>query len=141
MKIHIESTDKPTNEEIEHISESLFQYNCKASGINDFRPFATYLKNENNEILGGVIGWTRWSWAHIENLWISENYRKLGYGKKLLDEAERIARERKCKMIDLDTFNFQAPEFYKKYGYEELFVLNGIDLGVTKHFFQKKLDN
>jgi ribosomal protein S18 acetylase RimI-like enzyme len=137
MKIDIAETINEKDKEF--ISESLFQYNCRKSGINDFSEITIYLRNEADEIIGGIIGWSRWGWSHIENLWIDELNRNKGYGGQLLSEFEEISLQRGCSFIDLDTFNFQAPSFYVKYGYKEMFVMDGIKHGITKHYLKKEL--
>lgn len=40
-------------------------------------------------------------------------------GSRLLDAAERVARERGCERINVSSFTFQAPSFYAKHGYVE----------------------
>lgn len=137
----IEFKENPTVHDIEFISESLFEYNCEKVGINDYKSIVFLLKSDMDEVCGGIIGWSRWGWAHIDNLWIKETHRGNGFGIKLLNMFELVAEERGCKMIDLDTFNFQAPEFYLKNGYKQLFVLTGIANNTTKHFFNKVLSD
>ena len=137
VKICIENT--PADSDYDEVSEKLFEYNCEKSGVNDFKRFGVYLRNEDNKIIGGLNGWTRWEWAHIENLWIEESYRNQGFGKILLKFAEEISTSRNCKFIDLDTYSFQAPNFYKMNGYEELFIIDGMSKDIKKHFFKKFL--
>ncbi|MDH6374056.1 hypothetical protein M2444_005900 [Paenibacillus sp. PastF-3] len=43
----------------------------------------------------------------------------------------------KIAFINLDTFSFQAPEFYKKYGYKVIATIEDAPLG-SKHFYYKK---
>ena len=81
------------------------------------------LRNEGKEILGGITGTIFWYHLHIDFLWVDESLRGQGYGKQLLDNIEEIARDNKCKLIQLDTFSFQAPIFYQKYGYEVVGVI------------------
>jgi len=138
VKIYIENN--PAESDYDEISEKLFEYNCEKSGVNDYERFGIYIRNVNNEILGGLNGWTRWEWAHIENLWIEESLRNQGFGKTLLKNAEIIAVSRNCKFIDLDTYSFQAPDFYKKNGYDEIFILDGMNNNIKKHFFKKMLE-
>lgn len=40
-----------------------------------------------------------------------------------LKKAEETAKERGCKYAFLDTFSFQAPMYYEKYGYKEVLAL------------------
>jgi hypothetical protein len=62
-----------------------------------------------------------------------------GWGRALLERAERHARERGCRDAHLTSFSFQAPGFYRKQGYEEFGVLADFPPGHTHHFFRKRL--
>jgi ribosomal protein S18 acetylase RimI-like enzyme len=53
--------------------------------------------------------------------------------------AEDLARERGCVGVWLDTFDFQAPEFYRKHGYEQFGRLDDYPPGHQRLFFQKRL--
>lgn len=76
------------------------------------------LRDEVDNILGGITGTIFWYHLHIDFLWVDETLRGKGYGEKLLESIEEIAVTNKCRLIQLDTFSFQAPRFYQKYGYE-----------------------
>lgn len=54
----------------------------------------------------------------IEELGVDEKHRKKGIGKQLLKGAEKIAKELKCKRIELNCWNFNkdAINFYKSIG-------------------------
>lgn len=81
------------------------------------------LRDEEDKILGGITETIFWYSLHIDFLWVDESLRGQGYGKQLLDNIEGIARENRCKLIQLNTFSFQAPNFYQKYGYEVVGVI------------------
>jgi ribosomal protein S18 acetylase RimI-like enzyme len=81
------------------------------------------LRDEGEKILGGITGTIFWYHLHIDFLWVDESLRGKGYGKQLLDNIEEMARENRCNLIQLDTFSFQAPNFYQKYGYEVVGVI------------------
>ena len=95
------------------------------------------LRNEDGEILGGITGTIFWYHLHIDFLWVDDSLRGEGYGKKLLDHMEKIARENNCRLIQLDTFSFQAPGFYQKYGYQ---IVGIIEEHPTKDFQQYYLE-
>lgn len=78
------------------------------------------LKDANGNINGGITANMFWHHMHIEFLWVEEKLRGEGYGRVLLEKIERLAIEKGCRFIYLDTFSFQAPEFYKQNGYEVL---------------------
>ncbi len=54
-------------------------------------------------------------------------------------KLEDIAKEKGCRLILLDSFSFQAPEFYKKHGYREYGVVEDHPKGHSQHFLEKRL--
>ena len=56
-----------------------------------------------------------------------------------MELAENFARERDCIGVWLDTFDFQAPAFYRKLGYQAFGQLNDYPPGHQRLFFQKRL--
>ncbi len=53
-------------------------------------------------------------------VWVREDARQSGWGGRLLDAAERVARDRGCERVHVSSFTFQAPEFYARHGYVEV---------------------
>lgn len=101
--------------------------------------FCFLLKNEEGEVLGGVTGTMYWQHVHIDFLWVDKNVRHGGYGSQLLNEIEQIAKEKNCRLIFLDTFSFQAPDFYKKNGYKVFGVIEDHPKGFNQYFLEKRL--
>ena len=91
------------------------------------------------QVAGGVIAITYWNWLYIDLMWIKEDLRGLGYGSRLLALAEAEARTRGAQHAYLDTFSFQAPEFYKKQGYQVFGELRDFPLGHQRYFLKKEL--
>ena len=130
------------NEEIRFIQEHLKTFNLKtAPPIQE--PIAEQinliLKSDEGEIIGGLLGvMYRYCYA-LNILWVDDRYRKNGYGRMLMARVEEIVREKGCSFIHLDTFSFQAPEFYKKNGYEVFGVLDGDADGISRYYLKKNL--
>ncbi|HEY9636555.1 MAG TPA: GNAT family N-acetyltransferase [Coleofasciculaceae cyanobacterium] len=76
-----------------------------------------FLRDSDENLLGGLIGSTYWQWLYIDIFWVHESCRGEGDGDSLLAAAEQEAVRRGCRYAHLDTFSFQAPEFYQKRGY------------------------
>lgn len=83
-----------------------------------YKEVQLYLKDQEGQVVGGLVGDICWNWLEVHLLYVDEAYRKFGYGTQLIQEAERVAREWKCDFMKLDTLDFQAPLFYKKQGFE-----------------------
>lgn len=121
------------------IGGGIHQYNIEKGGELNSQSLCFVLQGPDDEILGGVIGSTFWDWLYIDLMWIKEELRDRGYGQQLLALAEGEARERGAKNAYLDTFSFQAPGFYKKYGYRVFGELNDFPSGHTRYFLTKQL--
>ena len=74
----------------------------------------------------GANGWTAFGWLHTDVLWLAENLRRKGLGREVLKAIEAEAQRRGCKFAKLETFSFQALEFYKKNGYTVFGELDGL---------------
>lgn len=98
------------------------------------------LKDDNGNISGGITANMFWHHMHIESLWVDENLRGEGYGRVLLEKLENIALEKGCRFIYLDTFSFQAPEFYKHNGYEVFGTIEDHPKGFNQYFLHKRFD-
>jgi predicted N-acetyltransferase YhbS len=141
MTLRIELTQNPTNEDREAILAPLRAYNAAQAGEANSQPIALLVRDDKDEILGGLYGRVFYQWLFIELLSVPEQARGQGMGSKLMQMAEDLAREKECVGIWLDTFDFQGPEFYKKHGYSELGEIADYPPGHKRFFFQKRLIN
>ncbi len=60
-------------------------------------------------------------------------------GIAFLTLAEEEARGRGAKNAYLDTFSFQAPDFYKQHGYQVFGELKDFPPGHQRYFYKKQL--
>ena len=126
-----------TNEDSNYVRNKLIEFNSQNVPNGRYEEINICLKNDNAEIIAGLNSVICWNWMEIDILWVHNDYRKQGYGTKLLEEAEKISREKNCSFIKLNTFSFQAPEFYKKYGYKIIAVIENAP-NKFKHYYLKK---
>ncbi len=80
---------------------------------------------EDGRVVGGLRAFVFLYWLRIEVLFVDEDQRGQGVGTRLLGEAERLARDLGAKNVTLETFEFQAPQFYAKHGYVEASRIDG----------------
>ena len=108
----------------------------------DFLWINRVVEDENGDIIAGILSKMYcWNCLYIDVLWVKDKYRKQGLGSRLLKEIENIALDKGCNLIHLDTFDFQAKDFYIKYGYEVFGILDECPEGHKRYFLKKKLKN
>ena len=137
MKIEI--TDKIKEQDKDIIHRGLLEYNLARIEDKNLKDLGVYLQDETGKKIAGLIGNTHGNWLFVKFLWVSEELRRCNIGSNILNQAEKTAKERGCKYSFLDTFSFQAPEFYKKQGYKEVFTLENYPVTGKRYYFTKNL--
>ncbi len=130
----------PSQSDNEVVKEGLIRSYEAQFGERD-KEFSIFLKSDSGKVVGGIQAMFDSEAIYIEALWIEENLRKQGYGKKLLATAEREAIENGCRFSLVDTWDFQAEKFYLKNGYEKIGELANYWHGHSKLFLRKKLQS
>jgi len=131
--------NQSTSDETNYIRRKLIEFNSKHVPNGTYEEINLCIKDEDEVIIAGLNSAICWNWMEIDILWVDDNYRRQGFGKRLLEEAERIARSKDCTFIKLNTFSFQAPEFYKKYGYVVMGIIENAPKGSNHYYFKKEL--
>jgi GNAT superfamily N-acetyltransferase len=124
----------------EKILSGIREYNSPIFGYFDPQPFTVYSQNENGEIIAGAsCDIIMKKVLRIHYLWVSDEYRKQGLGTKIINKIEELAKEKGCKNIHLDTFEFQAPRFYEKNGFKCIGTIPGWLEGQDYIFYRKRV--
>lgn len=131
--------EKPEEAAWEIIGKGLQNYNVRHAGDEGFQRICYALRAPNQEIVGGALGEMVWEWFHLDLMWITDELRGHGYGHQLLAAIEEDARKRGAKNVFLDTFSFQAPEFYLRHGYHVFGELADFPPGQRRFFMTKAL--
>lgn len=114
-----------SKELFDSIEQSLRAYNSQSSKYMT-QEFGSInlgyrVSDENNKIVGGVYGYAicNQSWFSLDILWVDPDYRGKDIGTELIKNLERDIREIKtCETIKVETWDFQAKDFYLKMGYK-----------------------
>ena len=140
MSTRIEIAVNPGEAERSAILFPLNAFNVASAGDPKPEKVALLVRDElTNEIIGGLYGSIFYRWLFIELLAVPEQTRGQGTGSRLMEMAEELAREKGCVGIWLDTFDFQAPEFYPKHAFTRFGQLDEFPPGHQRYFFQKQL--
>jgi ribosomal protein S18 acetylase RimI-like enzyme len=124
---------------VETIKHGLAVFNLRIHG-ELYHPLRVFLRTAKSlEVQGGLLGETGRGAFHITELWVVEPLRRHGYGTQLLEAAEAAALARGCRFAHVETFNFHAPDFYQRRGYEVFGTLEGFTGGHTCFYLRKPL--
>jgi len=121
------------------IRAGLIAYNAQKVGAPDYRHLVLSARDAKGRIIGGLTGELYWNALYIELLWLETGARKDGIGRRLMAEAERLARRARKDLIYLNTYSFQAPGFYRKLGFRSVGRIRDYPRGATRHFLVKTL--
>lgn len=99
------------------------------------------VKDAKGSVLGGVYGkLLLGNCLSIEVLWVEEPYRNRDYGTELMQTIEDAAVKLGSHLAIVDTFDFQALEFYKKLGYEQFGMVEDCPcVGNIRYYLKKVL--
>lgn len=95
---------------------------------------------EDGRIVAGLDACvTAFKILYVSTVFVDEEYRRKGYGKALIEEMEKRAKEMGVNTIRLDTFSWQGKEFYEALNYEVVGSYeNEID-EYAEYFFLKRI--
>ena len=137
--VELDIEDEPRREDMARLNDHLYQFNARTTGVDDGRWLAIFVRDTAGQIEAGLHGWTWGDTGFVETLWIREDLRRRGLGSRLLAAAEDEIRRRGCHEVQLSTHSYQAPEFYRRLGYEVLAELPGWPGNTTRFFLRKAL--
>jgi GNAT superfamily N-acetyltransferase len=131
---------EPDEADRKTIVDALIAFNDATAGPSGFQRLAILIRDPiTGKTQGGLWGKTVFDWLFVELLVVPEHYRGRDVGTQVLRRAEEIARERGCIGVWLDTYEFQAPGFYQKLGYEIFGTIEDLPRGSRRVFLQKRL--
>ncbi|GAA0764301.1 GNAT family N-acetyltransferase [Ideonella azotifigens] len=138
---HIRFTDHQDVPQAEAgvVDAGLDAANQQARALQDVRGLSVFARTAADEVIGGAVGRTWGDCCELQELWVAPALRNQGLASTLLGRFEDLAAQRGCRLLYLYTFSFQAPDFYRKRGYQLAFCLRGFSQGVEKYLMQKSL--
>lgn len=135
--------EKCTEGDADYIIDRLVEYNLSQVPAQQkvlFDTFDKKITDDNRKIIAGCVARMYcWNVAYVDTLWVDSKHCGKGLGSQLLTEVERTAKEKGCYLIHLDTFDFQAKEFYEKHGYKVFGTLEDCPKEHCRYYLMKKI--
>jgi GNAT superfamily N-acetyltransferase/ADP-ribose pyrophosphatase YjhB (NUDIX family) len=88
-----------------------------AKGLPMIETFGLVLRDSANRIVGGMSAEMAYGSLFIRRLWVDPNWRRAGWGKKLIARAESLARERGMEFVTGLVMDWEFISFFQKLGY------------------------
>ena len=136
MQVRLENID---SQKSQIIGDLIRSYNLSKREVAESEPLNLYVEDDSGELMAGLVAETFGNWLEIEYLFVKDDLRGQGIGSQLLQQAESEAKKRNCRFVFLNTYQFQAPAFYQKQGYKEVFTLKDYPYTGQRHYYQKDL--
>ena len=130
--------DNPSWQDRELVDDGLGAYNAPFLRDPSYAYFGIFVRDDAGTIRAGLIGNAYAGWLFVSLLWVHADLRRSGIGGGLLAQAERHGSALGCHSAWVDTFSFQAPDFYRKFGYREFARLD-YPPDHQRLFFRKRL--
>lgn len=132
-------TEDVTAEEMDVVHAGLGRYVDEQIGNKrDGIGIKLVIRDSADDIIGGLLAFTTMSNLIVELVWLDEQYRGRGLGKKLILEAERIAQEHGCIAVQASALSFQSPEFFRRMGYTVFGMSDGCPDPIKEYYLIKK---
>ena len=129
---------KNLDEEFYEIIDTEFNKYANKNGVVCGYKSFNFIAKENDKVIGLITGHSYYKEVHISDLIVYEDYRNKHIGTKLVETVENYFKNKGFENINLTTYAFQAPEFYKKCGFKLEFVReNKENPKLTKYFLVK----
>lgn len=140
MQYTISYEENPKLEDILILENGIKEYDDKQKKRNNhIVSFAFFMRDENGKIVGGSQGEIMFGHLFISQLWISELLRRKGYGTNLMRATEKLAHDKECHFIAVNTMEWQALDFYKKLGFYIEFERHGFNNNSILYYLRKDL--
>ncbi|MFC7363148.1 GNAT family N-acetyltransferase [Nocardioides astragali] len=111
----------------QHLSDRLSEFNRAATpDVTPAEELTIRVRDETDELVGGISGWTWGGASGMGMVWVHPAFRGSGLGSELLRAFETEAARRGCTHVFVTSFTFQAPGFYERHGYRQIFRWEGV---------------
>ncbi|HAS8442454.1 TPA: GNAT family N-acetyltransferase [Vibrio vulnificus] len=138
MDLKTEFTFDLQNEEFETIRQGIRAYNAQHLPDGEVKKIGCFVRNKEGNLVGGLTGDLFTNSVFVEFLWLDEHYRQHGLGSQLMQCLEHEVKPQGVTDICLDTYSFQALDFYLKLGFEQVGQYSDYPAkGINKYFLQK----
>lgn len=139
MPVFEEKLD-PSGKDVDAVLAALVANEMASGRDGGYQPYAVLLRDEpDGPVTGGLYGYQLFDWLFIQYVAVPPAQKGKGLGSELMARAEAWARSRGLAGLWLDTFAFQARDFYEKLGFSVFGQIDDHPRGSRRYFLFKRL--
>jgi GNAT superfamily N-acetyltransferase len=125
-------------DELDWLEVQLYDYNRAHTGYGDGEGLG-FVVDRDGARIGAAAGYSWGGICELRQVWVREDHRGQGLGSALVGAAIDEARRRGCAWVLLSTYDFQAPEFYKRLGFAVVAEIKDKPLGHSEFIMRRAL--
>ena len=128
------------NKQVNDIESRLEKYDQKYTKQDLEGIIQIGILDDTGHLIGGLDACiTTFKILYVSTLFVDEKYRRKGYGRQMVLEMEKRAKEMGVNTIRLDTFDWQGKEFYQALNYQVVGHYENKEDGYAEYFFLKRI--
>jgi len=135
--LRLDVTLAPAAADLRAIEDGIDTFNARHIGHD--QSVAVFLRDGEGRVRGGAVGWVLSTDFLLSLLHVDADLRGQGHGSAILRDVERHAVAHGCRRLTLDTYDFQAPDFYRRHGYVQIGRIDDFVHGHGRTWFRKTL--
>lgn len=113
---------KELSEELGEMISTEFEKYANENDVScNYNPY-TFVAKDGDKVIGLITGHAFYNEVKIENFIVLEEYRDKHIGSQLIEIVEEHHCNKGYTYMDVNTHGFQAPDFYKKHGFQVDFI-------------------
>ena len=126
-------------EDLKVIAEGVFSHGRAQARDGNAEPVACLVRNGLRVVAGGT-GRTEYRRLFVSHLWVTEDLRRQGLARRILQALESEAVHRGCSDALIETLDDGVAAFYGRLGYRSVAVVTGYVGPFDRHILVKLLD-
>lgn len=139
MILEILFESNPEQSDIQVLADGIKAYAKEKKALPPWDYFAFFIRDQDNNVVGGCDGNTLYGCLYIDQLWISETIRHAGWGTKLINAALDYGKKCGCTFANVDTMDWEARDFYQKLGFMIELERTGFHKNSVSYSLRKEL--
>lgn len=121
------------------VDEGLMRFNAEQAPMHEVHALRCFEADAQGRVIAGAVGRLWRDCAELLQLWVHDQHRGQGVGRRVLQAFERDAAAHGARQVFLETFSFQALGFYARCDYATDWVNSRFPHGICKHHMSREI--